>query len=141
MEFPAALIRPESGTIEETDIGVAIEVPLAPFQLALEDGVEVVTTSVRMEGVPLPSANLADLQQQTYKFPRNPEASHVDASIYIGHAHHPVDVTQMRFGELADGVASVDIEAILCFEFEGLDDYDDTSLSMTALLRSAESRA
>ncbi|MGQ0659497.1 hypothetical protein [Sphingosinicella sp.] len=137
MEFPTALIHAETGRIEETDIGIAIEVPLKPFELPLEDSVEIVSTSIRMEGVPLPSGDLDDLQNQTFQFPRNPEPGYIDASMYIEHAHHPIDVTVLRFGRIADGTMSLDIEGTLCFEFEGLDEYRNTDFSMTATLRSA----
>ena len=54
------------------------------------------------------------------------DAPKIDGSIYLSHAHHPVDVTTIRFGEVAEGALSVEIEAVLDLEFEGLDDYERT---------------
>jgi hypothetical protein len=123
-KFPTALLTPDRGAIFGQTGDAAIEVPIKPFSLPGQEGLCV--TSLILEGIGLSTLDLAQLAGTSYKFPVNPAPGYIDGSIYLSHAHHPVDVTTIRFGEVAEGALSVEIEAVLDLEFEGLDDYERT---------------
>jgi len=102
---------------------VGIEVAIKPFTLPGHEDQGEVETALILEGIVLPSADLAHLAGKSYKFPVNPAPGYIDGSIYISHCHHPVDVTVIRFGEMSGEALAVEVEAVLDLEFEGLDDY------------------
>lgn len=143
--FPIDKLRPRSGTLFRSGDSLSIHVPLAPFRLPIyspyegeeEMEWEEVTTSLRLDFVRLPSAELPDLAGRTLNFPKNPEPGYLDGSLYIEHAHHPADVTQIRFGALTDEGLEAEMEVELCFEFEGLGDYRDAAWRCVTRLRSA----
>jgi len=99
-------------------------VPIEPFSLPDDD--EEIETALILEGIALPSVDLFDLAGKRFDFPVNPALGYIDGSISVSHAHHPVDVKALRFGELADGKLSVEIEAAIDFGFEGFNDYGRT---------------
>ncbi|MCP2274660.1 hypothetical protein [Nocardia amikacinitolerans] len=86
----------------------SITIPLEPFSAVDEydprtfrlgsSGPEVVETSVRLDYVELPTNTLADLSGRTFTFPVNPADGFIDASIYLGGGHCPVDITRIQFG-------------------------------------------
>lgn len=62
---------------------------------------------------------------KTFEFPVNDEES-IDGSIYLDDRHHPVDVTQMRFVQSRDEGLKIIVSGTYIFEFEGLDDFQNT---------------
>ena len=122
--FPTKLLRPTRGKLFGRPDQVRIEIELDTFSL---DGLEgPVTTSVRLDHFVLPTLIPSWLAGKEFKFPVNPHEGYIDGSIYIDSAHHPVDVTAIRFGSCVGGVIAAELEMILAFEFESLCDFADT---------------
>lgn len=134
-EFPVEKLKPLPSRLSTEPIGLSIEIPLAPFTL---DG-EVVETAIHLGGVSLPTADVLKLAGRTFSFPVNPKTGYIDGSVYIQHAHHPVDVTSIRFGHTAGGAVEAEFEMLFVFEFEGLDDYRNTSCTLLAQVNSSAS--
>jgi len=126
-EFPVKKLKPLPASLIARGSGCAIKIPLEPFNL---DG-KTIETSIQLEDVSISAANLRDLAGHTFEFPRNPEPGYIDGSIYIVHAHHPVDVTSIRFCDMRGDYIEAEFEMTFVFEFEGLDDYRD---AVTTLL-------
>jgi hypothetical protein len=129
-KFPVELLKPLPGIFFDDNLGIDIEIPFSPF--TLDD--ELVETSLRMDGVVLPTNDLYVLSGQVFHFPVNPDSGYIDASIYIEHAHHPANVTSLRFGQAEGDSIEVEFQVHFLFEFEGLGDYSNTSASVTSRL-------
>ncbi len=127
MVFPPDLLHPRPAIIRGTPGEYSIEIPLAPFRLPLvsaePEDLEI-ETSIHLDFINLPSMKWSDLQGKRFEFPVNPEDGYIDSSIYIQHAHHPVDVTSIAFADTHEKLTARITMRIL-FEFEGLDEYDD----------------
>ncbi len=129
--FPIEKLKPQIGTFTCSVGDCSIELPLAQFEL---DGTTV-NTSIHLEGILLPSVKLDELIGKRYDFPINPEPGHIDGSIYIEHAHHPVDITVIEFGERQEELFSIKIELCLILEYDGLGGYIDTDATLEGLIR------
>jgi hypothetical protein len=128
--FPVELLKPLPGVFFDDELGIDIEVPFSTF--TLDD--ELVETSMRLDGVSLPTTDLQVLSGQVFHFPVNPDPGYIDGSIYIEHAHHPANVTSILFG-LAEGDSiEAKFQVRFLFEFEGLGDYSNTSAPVTSRL-------
>ena len=101
-----------------------------PFELDGDD----VETSIRLEGIDLPTLNWSDLEGQEFAFPANPDQGYIDGSVYMDSAHHPVDVTSIRFDHATDTQPQVTISGVLNLEYEGLRDYANAVFALTAPL-------
>ena len=138
--FPTDLLRPQTGTLSGPASDASVTIPLAPFEfdgdLTEEDGP--VETEIRLDGLRLPSTDPADLAGRRFEFPLNPEDGYVDGSVYVEHAHHPVDVSVVEFGERRGDRLAATFEVVLAFEYEGLGDYADTPARLVTELRVAE---
>jgi hypothetical protein len=123
--FPIAILSPRVGIITTQHGDISLRVPIKPFHLALQDYDEPieVQTSLELHCIDLPSSNLEELAEKTFCFPRNPEEGYIDGSIYIEHAHHPADVTRIKFGSMMEGQLPVEMDIELDFGFEGLGEY------------------
>jgi hypothetical protein len=119
-------LNPLSARLFTKPISLSIEISLAPFTL---DG-EAVETEISLAGVSLPTADVLKLAGRTFSFPVNPQTGYIDGSVYIQHAHYPVDVTSIRFGHAAGDAVEAAFEMLFLFEFEGLDDYQNTSCTL-----------
>jgi hypothetical protein len=104
----------------------SIEVLLRPFQL----NDQTIDTSIRLDGIDLPSLQLAQLVGRSFEFPINPDPAAIDGSVYIDGAHHPVDVNSIRFEKSSDNSAVVVIKAMLVLEFEKLANYCNTPITL-----------
>ncbi|MFG1834278.1 hypothetical protein [Micromonospora chersina] len=109
----------------------AITVPLAPLSATDRfdpatfrpgtDGPEIVRTAIRGEFIDLPGNDLSALTSRTFDFPINPHASYIDASIYLGGGHNPVDITRMEFGAAHSLNIDVVLHAAFDFSQEGVE--------------------
>ena len=124
-EFPIDKLMPLLGHLWGLKDGLCITVPLQPFSLVTEMDRGEITfeTSLKLHEVKLPSDCFEILAGQTFTFPANPEDGYIDGSIYIEHAHHPVDITTIRFGSFVGNVVEVELEGDLNLEFEGLGNF------------------
>lgn len=133
LDLPDDLLRPEPGRIVHLSplrsgpaAGTwAITVPLAPFSAADPydpatfrpgtDGPEIIATAVDGEFIDLPGDDLAALADRTFDFPVNPHDGYIDASVYLGGGHNPVDITRIEFG--AARVQHIDAVLHAAFDF------------------------
>ena len=132
-QFPAHKIKPKSSVLTESSSCISIEIILEPFEL---DDL-FVDTSIRLDMIDLPTTDLSVLAGRNFEFPVNPEPGYIDGSVYIEHAHHPVDVTHIRFGEIQDGKVSTEISASFVLNYEGLRDYDDFEQKISCKVQAA----
>lgn len=139
LELSDDLLRPEPGRIVHLSplrtgpaAGTwAITVPVAPFS-AVDlydpatfrpgtDGPEIIATAVDGEFIDLPGDDLAALANRTFDFPVNPHDGYIDASIYLGGGHNPVDITRMEFGAARSQDIDVVLHAAFDFTQEGVE--------------------
>lgn len=125
--FPVSLIQPTKAVLSGAPEYASLEIKLRPFEF---NG-ELVETSVRLDGIALPSSELRVLVGKNFQFPVNPQPGYIDGSIYLDHAHHPVDVTLLSFSSIG-----VTLDGTLVFEYEGLDDFANTPFSFTVPVES-----
>lgn len=104
-----------------------IAIPLAPFSADDQystswrpglEGPAIIETSIQLEAVNLPATAVEELARQTFTFPVNPVPGYIDASVYLGGSHNPVDVTTLRFGDLISGQLLVQVVGRIVFEYE-----------------------
>ncbi len=126
--FPSEKIRGLRAILGGEPGNASLEIPLAPFDLSGEK----IDTSIRLEGIDLPTVAVADLMGQTFSFPVNPKEGYIDGSVYIENAHHPMDVTKLSFKKGANGGTAVRIVGKLLVEVEGLDDFQNTDIELEA---------
>ncbi len=109
--FPIDKLNPISGRIEGVESDASITIDIHPFSLQIYEGegAEKIITSLRLSSVKLPTLDIKKLQNRAYKFPLNSHEDHIDGSIYVEHAHHPVDVNCLKFGSFDGSLIGVDI--------------------------------
>lgn len=84
---------------------------------------------------------LEELEYTQYEFPFNPVDGYIDGSVFIVHAHHPIDVSRIEFGSLKGGGIEATIQMVIRFEYEGLQadsgntEFVDTETTIRAILR------
>jgi len=121
--FPFNDLHPMGATLSGTPGNAALDVPLEPFRLEELE----ISTRIRLDGITLPTLDLASLAGKVFTFPTNPQDGYIDGSVYIEHAHHPVDVTEMIFGTLGDAGLPARVRATFVFSYEGLRAYEDAA--------------
>ncbi|MEM8919481.1 MAG: hypothetical protein AAGE37_11535 [Pseudomonadota bacterium] len=127
-KFPTELLAPKVGKIGPHPLdGHFIRVPLMAFQLNDEK----VDTALRWDFVEFVEHDLLDLPGRVIEY----ERGDVDASIYIQHAHHPIDVWSITFGQISDQMIFAEFESLIDFEHEGLDDFQSTEWNFTCQLQ------
>jgi hypothetical protein len=115
-------------------VGLSIEIPLAPFTI----DEEVVETSICLGSVSLPSTDVLKLGGAEVQFSRNPKPGYINGSVHVQQAHHPVDVTSIRFGPADGSAIEMEPDLLFVFEFEGLDDYRNTSWALITQIGNSE---
>lgn len=133
MLFPTELLRVTQVEATHDGAHMALSLHLAPFELTLEGETETWTTRAEFTLIELP-ATAADLAGRTFDFPANPNGNYIDGSIYLYHAHHPVDATRLSFGEITDQGLPLQMTTRMVLSFEGLPGYDDTDWTVDVLL-------
>ncbi len=136
--FPIDLLAPMPGAFSDRTGDIRIAIPIQPFQLEVEGQLVSVDTSLRLDFIDLPSTDFVELSGRTFLFPKNPAEGFIDASIYIHHAHHPVDITRITFGSISMAGISVEMELDLCFEVEGLGEFENAHWIVSSALRHGE---
>jgi hypothetical protein len=126
--FPINALKPRHAILSGAPGRAAIAILMQPFLWQAE----IVDTAIRLDGIELPSVHLADLAGRSFAFPVNPAQDAIDGSIYLGGAHHPVDVTALDFARARDGGLSVIVKGVYVFEFEVLANLRDTPFTFGA---------
>jgi hypothetical protein len=114
--FPDAFLTPRDTYIYGKAGEWAIIIGLQPFEL---DG-ETVKTTVSLDSFPWDVERPRELAGATHEYSADDRCDqNIEGSVYLRHAHHPVDVSRVAFGRAdADGV-QVTVDCDLDFDFEG----------------------
>ncbi|MEO9598889.1 hypothetical protein [Parasphingorhabdus sp.] len=123
-KFPTDFLIPTNARLSGPAEAASMEIKLERFSLDHLD--EPIETSIRLDGIQLPNLVPLELSGEAFDFPINPTQGYIDGSIYIGHAHHPVDVTSVSFGRCDGNQIEVEVVMKFIFDFEGLDDFSAT---------------
>jgi hypothetical protein len=126
------MISPRHAILSGEPQNASIEILLKPF--LWKD--TLVDTSIRLDGIDLPSLHLSELAGKQFNFPLNPEDGAIDGSIYLDNAHHPVDVSSLSFIRSRDEGLNVVIKGVYVFEFEGLDNLKNSEFTVGVSLSS-----
>ena len=121
-KFSIRDLKARYAILSRTAGDVSITILMKPFLR----GMDVVDTSIRLDGIDLPSNRLSDLAGKSFAFPANPEDGYIDGSIYLDNRHHPVDVTALSFNRSRDGDLTLVVKGVYVFELEGLDGLSNT---------------
>lgn len=124
--FPVAKLQPLDATLSGEPDEAELQIPLVPFEL---DDLSV-ETEIVCDCIELPTLDLAALSQQSFDFPTNPDDGCIDASVYIEHAHHPVDITSIAFGPFENGKLHAQLDLTILFSHEGLRDFEDVQCTL-----------
>ncbi|AMG66533.1 hypothetical protein [Providencia stuartii] len=111
-QFDSKLLKPVHAVIYKDNNCAEIKIMMKPF---LWCG-DLIDTSLVMNNVSLPSLVLRELAGSSFDF-RNDD---IDASIYIDHAHHPVDIKSIKFVLSRHDDLTIVIAGTYIFEHEGL---------------------
>lgn len=115
--FPPQDLKARHAILSGSPGDVSIQILMIPFLL----NQEIVDTSIRLDGIDLPSNMLRDLAGKSFEFPINPDDGYIDGSIYLKNTHHPVDVTSLNFSKSRDGKLTLIVKGVYVFDLEGLD--------------------
>jgi hypothetical protein len=138
--FPIDLLVPLPGTMSDRTGDIRIAIPIQPFQLEVEDQLISIDTSLRLDFIDLPSTDFVELSGKTFHFPKNPADGFIDASIYIYHSHHPVDINTITFGSISLAGIAVEMDVDLCFDVEGLGEFENAHWIVSSALRHGEKK-
>ena len=115
--FPIEKLKFTSAMLSGVDGMVSIEIGIEPFELSLDGYSENIETVVSLDGINLPTG-FNELTGRTFTFPVNPNDGYIDGSVYFFGVHSPVDITEIKFGELANGKLPMVLESSWVLEFE-----------------------
>jgi|CXWL01.1.fsa_nt_gi hypothetical protein len=138
--FPNALLVPLPGTLSDRTGDIRIAIPIQPFQLEVEGQLIPVDTSLRLDFIDLPSTDFVKLSGKTFHFPKNPVDGFIDASLYIYHSHHPADINRITFGSISLAGIAVEMDVDLCFDVEGLGEFENAHWIVSSALRHGEKK-
>jgi hypothetical protein len=131
-DFSPSLLQARHAILSGEPGGVSITILIKPFL----SNQEIIDTSIRLDDVDLPSSMLSDLAGKSFEFPTNPDEGCIDGSIYLGHAHHPVDVTSLVFNKSRDGNLNLVVKGVYIFDFEGLGDLGKVPFTLATIVSS-----
>ena len=114
--FPSDLIKPASATLSGEVGNGSVNISLEPFTI----GDETIEAEIVADLVNLPTHDFSSLAKTVHEFPVNPEDGYIEASVYIEHAHHPVDINKLTFGEVNGETIQVTADANFVFSLEVL---------------------
>jgi len=115
--FPKKFLQFELGSIKlakkETNT-FDIIIPFKPFKMDNE----LVETEVYLDGVTFDTSDISSLAGRKYSFPTSPEEGYIDASVYLGYAHNPIDVSKIVFQKKTKKCIKCIIYCLFDMEFE-----------------------
>jgi hypothetical protein len=139
--IPGELLVATGGTIDVQ--GGCVEITLAPFVVEgalaaateMEDGTRV-ETSVRVDSIAFSGdpSSVEDLAGRSFAF--DPDDDEPDGSVYVSHAHHPVDVARIAFGAVGEGRIATTLHARVDWAFEGLGELEAQDVVLETTLAS-----
>lgn len=108
------LIAKHAIIFSSMDSEISIHIFMEPFMY----NNEIVSPTIRLDNVDLPSIKLGDLASQSFTFTEDD----IEGSIYLNGSHHPVDILSLQFFLGRQNQLTVLVKGIYDFEYEGLDD-------------------
>lgn len=102
-----------------------IEIPIIPFEFRNET----IETSFRSELIDFDVVDWRDLSNKEFVFPDDPLENPIDASVYLDHAHNPIDVLKIAFGEFSGDTVPVNLKMNFDFTYEGPEELGVVSVS------------
>ncbi|QNN56524.1 hypothetical protein H9K76_18600 [Diaphorobacter ruginosibacter] len=130
--FPISTLKARHAFLSGVPGDAGIQILLSPF---LWEG-ELIDTSIRLDGVELPSVMLRSLVARSFDFPVNPEDGYIDGSIYLAGMHQIVDVTRLEFHRSRhDGVTLV-VRGVYRFDERSLPGSRETPFTLNAMVSS-----
>lgn len=109
-----------------TDSEISIHIFMEP--LIYQD--KIVSPIIRLDDIDLPTTKLCNLVNKSLAFTKGD----LSGSIYLGGAHHPVDVIGLSFFLSRQNKLTVLVQGIYDFEYEGLDGATNEELVLNTLL-------
>jgi hypothetical protein len=122
-KLPSSFFEISAGFMvrEKDSCEYSIELPILPFMFEEEETI----TSIRLNRVDFKTANLNWLSDKDFEFSANPEPGYIDASVYLGGIHNPVDVKKISFSKIlrfrSISFTSIDFEVDFIFELIDLE--------------------
>lgn len=114
MKVDVKLFKPKHAIIfGEAPFDVSIHIFLQAF--IHED--ELIETTIRLDGVELPSTQLKDLVNTSFSF----EEGEIDGSMYLDNVHCPVDVSDFKFNLSRNGELNILLKGKFDFESVGIE--------------------
>src|SRR5215831_2306247 len=102
----------------EPTLFYSIDIPLKPFNSGLK-------TSFSLEFIRIPVVDWRRLDRQSFEIAQDDS----DGSIYIGDAHNPVNISQIKFRRVGNFMFRIDCTLFCDFESEGVADNAQVELS------------
>jgi hypothetical protein len=134
--IPTDRFKPKRGSMhafvfENRSINLAptlfysIDIPLKPFSSGLDHESQPVKTSFSLEFIRIPVVDWRRLDRQSFEIAQDD----CDGSIYVGSAHNPVNINQIRFKRAGNFMFRIDCTLFCDFESEGVADDAQVELS------------
>lgn len=109
-----------------TDSEISIHIYMEPF--IYQD--KIVSPIIRLDDIDLPTTKLCNLVNKPLTFTQGD----LSGSIYLGGAHHPVDVIGLSFFLSRQNKLTVLVKGIYDFEYESLDGVTNEEFVLNTLL-------
>ena len=120
------LVAKHAIIFSSSDSEISIHIFMEPF--IYQD--EIVSPIICLDDIDLPSTKLCLLINKFLTFTQGD----LSGSIYLGGAHHPVDVTGLSFFLSRQNKLNVLVKGIYDFEYEGLDGVVNEAFVLNTLL-------
>lgn len=124
------LVAKHAIIFSSSDSEISIHIFMEPF--IYQD--EIVSPIIRLDDIDLQSTKLCLLVNKSVTFAQGD----LSGSIYLGGAHHPVDVIGLSFFLSRQNKLTVLVKGIYDFEYEGLDDVANEAFVLNTLLSSCD---
>ena len=120
------LVAKHAIIFSSTDSEISIHIFMEP--LIYQD--KIVSPIIRLDDIDLPTTKLCNLVNKSLAFTKGD----LSGSIYLGGAHHPVDVIGLSFFLSRQNKLTVLVKGIYDFEYEGLDGVVNEAFVLNTLL-------
>ena len=121
VEFPINKLKVLDGILKSSDLssGSYIEVPLVSFKLNDKN----IDTKICIDNIHFSRNKLENLVGQKFSFTVDSTAKKcLDASIYINHAHHPIEISEILIQNQIEKSFVMEFSSVFILDFEGLTD-------------------
>ncbi|ENU21316.1 hypothetical protein F994_00160 [Acinetobacter bohemicus ANC 3994] len=124
------LIAKHAIIFSSTDSEISIHIFIEPF--IYQD--EIISPTIRLDNIDLPSTKLCDLANRSFTFTQED----INGSIFLDGSHHPVDVLDLSFFLSRQNKLTIVVKGIYVFEYEGFDDLPNEAFVLSTLVSSCD---